>query len=175
MGWLGRHPHDANEQLIEFAATGRLVDLDPRLRTSAADRASTILVLVLTSASIGVAVTLLVAAIQTASVPTAIIGLSLFAISLTLLLPTIRLVRLHSPDRGVSVTPGAVLPPELLQAGNWIYRTGAWIRVEQVGRDGNGALSALLSSGEVIDLNAPLTVAGEGFRPSDDPVASLRR
>ena len=71
--------------------------------------------------------------------------------------------------------PGAVLPPELLRSGNWVYRSGAWARIEQVGRDGNGTLTALLSSGEVIDLTTPLTVAGDEFRPTADPVATLRR
>lgn len=175
VGWLERRPHDANEQVIEFAATGRLVEIDPEVKVKAADRSSTILVLVLTSATLGVGTTMLVVAAQSSSMLATIVGFSLIATSLALLLPTLRLVQLHSPTQGVSPKPGAVLPPELLRSGNWVYRSGAWARIEQVGRDGNGSLTALLSSGEVIDLTTPLTVAGDQFRPTADPVASLRR
>lgn len=175
MNPIDGRPRDANEQLIEYARTGRLVDLDARVGTSSSDLASTILVLVLTSASLGVGVTLLVAAARNDSVAAAAAGFSLVVVSLAMLLPTIRLIRVQSPSIGITVKPGAVLPPELLRSGNWIHRSGAWARVEQVGRDGNGTLTALLSSGEVIDLTTPLTVAGADFRPASDPVASLRR
>ena len=173
--WSEGRPQDANEQLIEFAATGRLVEIDPRARVNAADKSSTVLVLVLTSAALGVGITMLVIAAQSSSVLATIVGFSLVAMSLALLLPTLRLVQLHTPTVGVAPKPGAVLPPELLRAGNWVYRSGAWARIEQVGRDGNGAMTALLSSGEVIDLTTPLTVAGDAFRPTSDPVAALRR
>ena len=175
VSWLDRRPYDANEQLIEFAATGRLVEIDPRTKVSKADRSSTVLVLVLTSATLGVGITMLVIAAQASSLLATIVGFSLVAMSLALLLPTLRLVQMHSPTHGAAPKPGAVLPPELLRSGNWVYRSGAWARIEQVGRDGNGALTALLSSGEVIDLTTPLTVAGNEFRPTADPVAALRR
>ena len=173
--WSEGRPLDANEQVIEFAATGRLVEIDPSARVNAAEKSSTVLVLVLTSAALGVGVTMLVIAAQSSSILATIVGFSLVAMSLALLLPTLRLVQLHSPTVGVAPKPGAVLPPELLRTGNWVYRSGAWARIEQVGRDGNGSMTALLSSGEVIDLTTPLTVAGDAFRPTSDPVAALRR
>lgn len=174
MGWTDRRPRDANEQILEFASSGRLVDLDPRVAVHAADKGSTVFAMVLTAAAVGIGATLLVIAVITESFLATIVGLSIITISLAILLPAIRLVRLHTPTAGVAVKPGAVLPPELVRAGNWIYRSGAWNLVEQVGRDGTGSLTALLSSGEVIDLTAPVTIAGGAFRPTTDPVASLR-
>ena len=73
-----------------------------------------------------------------------------------------------------SVRPAAVLPPELIRTGNWIHRNGAWLRVEQIGRDGSGRVQALVSSGELLELSTPVTIAGDEFRSSKDPVAALR-
>ena len=168
MDWMERRPRDANEQMLEFAESGRLVDLDPRKAVHASDKASTVFAMVLAAATTGVGATLLVIATATESLTAAI------AISLSLLLPSIRLVRLHTPSTAVTVKPGAVLPPELVREGNWIYRAGVWNRVEQIGRGGSGATTVLLSSGEIIDLTSPVTIAGGAFRPSYDPVASLR-
>ena len=174
MDWMERRPRDANEQMLEFAESGRLVDLDPRKAVHASDKASTVFAMVLAAATTGVGATLLVIATATESLTAAIAGFSVIAISLSLLLPSIRLVRLHTPSTAVTVKPGAVLPPELVREGNWIYRAGVWNRVEQIGRDGSGATTVLLSSGEIIDLTSPVTIAGGAFRPSYDPVASLR-
>lgn len=174
MGWMERRPRDANEQMLEFAESGRLVELDPREAIHASDKASTVFAMVLAAAATGVGATLLVIAAASESLAAAIVGFSVIAVSLSLLLPSIRLVRLHTPSTAVAVKPGAVLPPELVREGNWIYRSGAWNRVEQIGRDGSGITTALLSSGEVIDLTSPVTIAGGEFRPSVDPVASLR-
>ncbi|MEM9202339.1 MAG: hypothetical protein AAGC53_11785 [Actinomycetota bacterium] len=174
MGWMERRPRDVNEQVLEFAKTGRLVDLDPREAVHAADKASTVFAMVLSSAATGVGATLLVIAAVTESLMAALVGFSVIAVSLALLLPSIRLVRLHTPSTAVTMKPGAVLPPELVREGNWIYRAGAWNRVEQIGRDGTGITSALLSSGEVIDLTSPVTIAGGEFRPGVDPVGALR-
>ncbi|MEO0494246.1 MAG: hypothetical protein AAF081_12605 [Actinomycetota bacterium] len=174
MGWIDRRPRDANEQMLEFASSGRLVDLDPGAAVHATDKSSTVFAMVLTAAAVGVGATLLVIAAVTESLIAAIIAFSVITVSLALLLPSIRLVRLHTSSRAAMVKPGAVLPPELVREGNWIYRGGAWNRVEQIGRGGEGDLTALLSSGEVIDLTAPVTIAGGDFRPVVDPVASLR-
>lgn len=174
MSWMERRPSDANEQMLEFAESGRLVELDPREAVHAADKASTVFAMVLAAAATGVGTTLLVIAAASRSLTAAIVGFSVITISLSLLLPSIRLVRLHTPSTAVAVKPGAVLPPELVREGNWIYRGGAWNRVDQVGRDGSGVMTALLSGGEVIELTSPVTIAGGDFRPSIDPVASLR-
>lgn len=174
MGWIDRRPQDANEQILEFASSGRLIDLDPRTAVHAADKSSTVFAMVLAAAAVGVGATLLVIAAVTESMLAALVGLSVITVSLALLLPAVRLVRMHTSSRAATVKPGAVLPPELVRQGNWIYRGGAWNRVEQIGRGGEGDLTALLSSGEVIDLTAPVTIAGGDFRPVSDPVASLR-
>lgn len=174
MGWMDRRPRDVNEQLLEFAASGRLVELDSRAAVHATDKASTVFAMVLAAAALGVGVSLLVIAAVSESLAAAMGGLSVVVVSLSLLLPSIRLVRLHTPNTAVTVKPGAVLPPELVREGNWIYRAGAWTRIEQIGNNGTGTLTALLSSDEVIELNAPVTIAGGEFRPATDPVASLR-
>ena len=64
--------------------------------------------------------------------------------------------------------------PELVRVGNWIHRDGAWLRVEQIGRDGALQVQALLSSGDLVVLSTPVTIAGDDFRPAKDPVGSLR-
>lgn len=174
MGWIDRRPRDANEQILEFASSGRLIDLDPRTAVHAADKGSTVFAMVLAAAAVGVGATLVMIAAVTESLLAAFVGLSVITVSLALLLPAVRLVRMHTSSRAAMVKPGAVLPPELVRQGNWIYRGGAWNRVEQIGRGGEGDLTALLSSGEVIDLTAPVTIAGGDFRPVSDPVATLR-
>lgn len=174
MTWMERRPRDANEQMLEFAESGRLVELDPRHAVHAADKSSTVFAMLLSAAAGGVGATLVVIAAASESLWAAVVGCSVITVSLSLLLPSIRLVRLHTPSTAVAVKPGAVLPPELVREGNWIYRGGAWNRVAQIGRDGSGVTTALLSSGEVIDLTSPVTIAGGSFRPSIDPVASLR-
>ncbi len=175
MAWIEERPQDATEQLLEYATTGRLIDLDQRASVDARDKASTVLVMVLAAATVGIGASLIISAMRSRSLVEAAVGFGLVTVGLSLLLPAVRLVRLHAASAGVEVRPGAVLPPELVQAGNWIHRDGAWARVDQVGRDGGGRLTALLSTGEVIDLLTPITIAGGTFRPSVDPIASLRR
>ena len=94
--------------------------------------------------------------------------------ALTILVPSVRLLRSTVPAKPVQIRPGAVVQPELVREGNWIHRNGAWVRIESVGRDGASRLQALLSSGEVVELATPQTIAGDDFRPVVDPVASLR-
>ena len=94
--------------------------------------------------------------------------------SLAILVPSIRLLRQAPETPPVRVRPAAVLPPELVRVGNWIHRDGAWLRVEEIGRDGGGRIQALLSSGDLVVLGTPVTIAGDDFRPVSDPIASLR-
>jgi len=175
MAWIEERPEDATEQLLEYASTGRLIDLDQRAIVDARDKSATVLVMILAATTVGVGVTLMLSATRSRSAVEATVGFGFIAVGLSLLLPAVRLVRLHTATAGVEIRPGAVLPPELVQPGNWIHRDGAWIRVDEVGRDGTGTLTALLSTGEVIDLLTPITIAGGTFRPVADPVAPLRR
>ena len=175
MGWVEQRPRDATQQLLEFAESGRLVDLDKEAAVDARDKVSTVLVMVFAAIAVGIGASLVISAMRGRTAVEATVGFGLIAVGLSLLLPAVRLVRLHAASAGVEVRPGAVLPPELVRSGNWIHREGAWIRVDEIGRDGAGTLTALLSTGEVIDLVNPVTIAGGTFRPTVDPVASLRR
>ncbi len=175
MSWVEQRPRDATEQLLEFADSGRLADLDRRATVDARDKASTVVVMVFAAITTGIGISLLVSAMRGRSSVEASVGFGLIAVGLSLLLPAVRLIRMHAASAGVEIRPGAVLPPELIRVGNWLHREGAWARVDQIGRDGAGALTALLSTGEVVDLTKPVTIAGGAFRPSNDPVASLRR
>ena len=76
MGWMERRPRDANEQMLEFAESGRLVELDPREAVHASDKASTVFAMVLAAAATGVGATLLVIAAATESLTAAIVGFS---------------------------------------------------------------------------------------------------
>ncbi len=175
MGWVEERPQDATEQLLEYADTGRLIDLDPSARLNTADKSSTVLVTVFTSASVGIGACLLTLAIRSGSGLETLLGFGLTVIGLSLLLPAVRLVRLHTASAGVEISPGAVLPPELVRPGNWIFREGAWVRISDMGRDGAGNLNALLSDGDVVELLTPVTIAGGTFRGPKDPIAGLRR
>ena len=175
MAWIEERPQDATEQLLEYANSGRLVELDQRSIVDARDKTSTVVVMVLAATTVGIGAALVISAMRSRSALEATVGFGLVAIGLSLLLPAVRLVRLHTASAAVEIRPGAVLPPDLVQPGNWIHRDGAWARVDQVGRDGSGMLTALLSTGEVIELLTPITIAGGTFRPTVDQVASLRR
>lgn len=175
MAWIEERPEDATQQLLEYASSGRLIDLDQHAIVDARDKAATVLVMILAATTVGVGATLVISAVRSRSTVEATVGFGLIAVGLSLLLPAVRLVRLHTATAGVEIRPGAVLPPDLVQAGNWIHRDGAWARVDEIGRDGTGTLTALLSTGEVIDLLTPITIAGGTFRPVTDPVAPLRR
>jgi len=94
--------------------------------------------------------------------------------SLAILVPAIRLLRVTPAGKPVKIRPAAVVPPDLVREGNWIHRDGAWLRVQHVGRDGGGRIHALVSSGEVVELSTATTIAGDDFRPTQDPVVSLR-
>ncbi len=175
MSWIHERPHDATEQLLEYAETGRLIALDPRTRIEARDKASIVIVMVFSAITVGAGMSLVISAMRGFSTVEVTVGLGLVALGLSLLLPALRIVHQHTASHGVEIQPGAVLPPQLVRSGNWIYREGAWTRIDQVGHDGAGKLTALLSTGEVIDLLNPITIAGGSFRPTSDPVSSLRR
>lgn len=172
MGWIERRPHDVTTQLVGYAETGRLIE-GPR--TDRDDQRGTIAIVVVAAlilgASAGVATTCTIANGNPTMILIALIaGLGAIAV----LIPAIRLLRITPAGKPVKVRPAAVLPPELVRVGNWIHRDGAWQRVEHIGRDGGGRIHALLSSGDVAELTTPTTIAGDDFRPTHDPVASLR-
>lgn len=178
MNWSERRPRDVNEQLLEYAAHGRLVPLPTteRVRFSRRNPFGLFMVIAaIASAGFGAALAL-VADGPNRSVPllagAAVTGLAL----LTVIVAATGAIHERACQRAaIHLQPGAVLPPDLLHQGNWIHRAGAWVRIEEVGRDGGGQVSALLSTGEVVVLDSPVTIAGGRYRPVTDPLEPLRR
>lgn len=159
-------------QILEYAETGRLVE-GPRQQRD--EQRSAILVVVLAALALGAGIALAVnGAFASERRSTVFIALLCALGALTILVPSVRLLRSTVPSKPVKIRPGAVVQPELVREGNWIHRSGAWVRIESLGRDGAGRLQALLSSGEIVELTTPQTIAGDDFRPVVDPVASLR-
>ena len=170
MGWLDRRPQDATTQLLEYADSGRLIEVAaPKGNGSA-------LALVIGAAiTIGIGAGVVAVGILGDSGQAALLlGVVLLVAGLGVIAPAVRLLRETTTTGGVPIRPGAVLPPDLVRRGNWIFRNGAWLRVQHVGRDGGGRIHALLGSGDVVELRTPVTVAGDHFRPAEDPIESLR-
>lgn len=160
-------------QILEYAESGRLVEPP---RTEHADRRGAIALVVVAALVLGAGLSLAAAgALGSGERTVTLVAIMAAVGSLAVLVPAVRLLRSAPAGRPVQVRPAAVLPPELVREGNWIHRHGAWVRVQHVGRDGGGRIHALLSSGEVAELVAPVTIAGDDFRPTHDPMESLRR
>lgn len=173
MGWIERRPHDVTSQILEYARTGRLVE-GPTITRD--DQRSTIALVVVAALALGGGLSLAAAgALGNGTSTVTLVAIMGSVGALAILVPSIRLLRSTPATKPVKVRPAAVLPPDLVRVGNWIHRGGAWVRVEQIGRDGGGRVTALLSSGDVVELTTPCTIAGDDFRPTDDPVAALRR
>jgi hypothetical protein len=176
MNRIQRRPRDVTEQLLEFAENGRLVILPepapiPRHRSR-----TTALVAFAAVVSAGIGVAAMLALTHgTQSTTLVVTGVASAVLGLVLLIVAASAVSERESRRAaVQVKPGAVLPPDLVHVGNWINRGDAWVRIEEIGRDGGGRVSALLSTDEIIFLDMPVTIAGGAFRPVADPVASLR-
>jgi len=172
MGWIERRPQDVTSQILEYAESGRLVEGPRNVRD---DQRGTIALVVVAALVLGGGLSLSAnGALGDGGQTVTLVAIMCVLGALAILVPSIRLLRGSRPAVPVKVRPAAVLPPELVRAGNWIHRDGAWLRVEQVGRDGGGRIQALMSSGELLELATPVTIAGDDFRPVTDPVASLR-
>lgn len=172
MGWIERRPQDVTSQILEYAETGRLVE-GPRHQRD--EQRSTIAVVVLAALALGAGSALAVnGAFGDGTQAVTLVATMCALGAITILVPSVRLLRGTTPTKPVQIRPGAVVQPELVREGNWIHRNGAWVRVESIGRDGSGRLQALVSSREVVELATPQTIAGDDFRPVVDPVASLR-
>jgi hypothetical protein len=172
----GSDPGDASEQLIVFARDGRLVSADADVRPlHRLHLVSLVLGAAFAGTAFGAAVALGWAAdLHSPALGAAVVMLALIGIGL------LTATALSARDRAqratsVQVRPGAVLPPDLLRAGNWIHRAGGWVRIDEVGHEGMGRITALLSTGELITIDSPVTIAGGAFRPVKDPVEALRR
>jgi hypothetical protein len=170
MGWIEKQPQDAAEQFLEYAASGRLIEI--RCANTPAPAVGLILAAVIAigfgSAATAIGLT------EVAGPAATMLGFVLFVGGVALLAQALKVLHGANELRTLHVRSGAVLPPDLVRKGNWIHRGGAWERVDQVGRDGAGRVHALLGSGDLIELRRPVTVAGDEFRPFTDPVKSLR-
>lgn len=172
MGWIERRPRDVTAQILEYAETGRLIE-GPR--DAHDDKRGTIALVVTSALVLGGGLSLAAdGALSHSGSALTLVAIMCTLGSFAILLPSIRMLRTTPPATPVQVRPAAVLPPDLVRSGNWIHRDGAWLRVEQVGRDGGGRIQVLVSSGELLELSTPVTIAGDEFRPSKDPVAALR-
>lgn len=172
---LTARPRDVTEQVLEFAERGRLVAIVDPARHRNPLTPFVALAAVLSAVVGGVFASLAVSADSNAPL---LIACGVLAVAgLPILVAGAGAIhrRAASRDR-LEIRPGAVLPPDLVRVGNWIHRAGAWVRVDEVGRDGGGRVNVLVSTGEVVHLDAPVTIAGGPFRPTvDDEVESLRR
>lgn len=172
MGWIERRPQDVASQIVEYAESGRLVE-GPRAPRD--DQRGTIALVVVAALVLGGGLSLAAnGALGEGGQTVTLVAIMSALGAAAILVPSIRLLRSAPVGKPVVIRPAAVLPPELVRVGNWIHRDGAWQRVEHVGRDGGGRIHALLSSGEVAELTTPVTIAGDDFRPTNDPVESLR-
>jgi len=168
-------PTSVNEQLVEYAELGYVSDIDSK-RSSHSIRVSVSVVLF---ATILVAAGAAIAAVQlngNHSTVREVFGIVLAAIGMSLLVAAVHhLYQMATATDSVKIRPGAVIPPELVRPGNWIHRNGAWARVDEIGPDHTGRISALLSSGEIVYLESSVTIAGDAFRPARDPLDGLSR
>jgi hypothetical protein len=172
MGWIERRPRDVTSQILEYAESGRLVE-GPRANND--DQRSAIGLVVVSALMLGGGLSLAAnGALGDGGQAVTLVAIAWAMGSLAILVLAIRQLRVTPAGMPVKVRPAAVLPPHLVREGNWIHRDGAWLRVQHVGRDGGGRIHALVSSGEVVELAAATTIAGDDFRPTKDPVASLR-
>ncbi|MEQ8841771.1 MAG: hypothetical protein RIB98_12400 [Acidimicrobiales bacterium] len=159
-------------QIVEYAESGRLIE---GTRLEVDDLRGTIALVVTAALLLGGGLSLAATGALGDGNTTVTLAAAMCALgALAILVPSIRLLRSGPVAPPVRVRPAAVLPPELVRVGNWIHRDGAWVRIEQIGKNGTDRVHALLSSGDLVELTTPVTIAGDDFRPTRDPVESLR-
>ncbi len=169
MAMVDQSRFDATSQLIEFAERGRLIT--HRTNPAANSKGlSPVPVVVVASAVTGLGVAVVASGILVGAIAIAVMGAGVVFASLAMLVPALGALRQnHETDHVVDIRPAAVLPPLKLQQGNWIELDDAWVRIDEAGRDHSGSVTALLSTGDIIELCHPVTVAGGPFRPLDEP------
>ncbi len=168
-------PRNVNEQLVDYAEHGYVIDIDSPshsrgIRVSISIVILSTILIAIGTAIVGMPVGMLHSTIRE------ILGSVIAALGLALLVASVHhLYDMAMATTSVKIKPGAVIPPELVKPGNWIHRHGAWARVDEIGHDHTGRISALLSSGDVVYLDSTVTIAGDAFRPSRDPLSDLSR
>lgn len=153
---------DATLQLLEFAEAGRLRTPDDARAEAFAP--ATVMVASSVGLALGAAVTVL-AAVKTEAL-VALMGIGVIAAALTVLIPALNGLRAQRHlAAAVRIERADYRPIDLLQRGNWINHAGTWVRIDQAGTSNAGSRSALLSSGEIINLREPVLVATGRFEP----------
>ena len=180
MGWsdgqYGGPPLDVNEQFVHFARSGELVPLDEqmagRARNSPVSTAALAIIALCGFTGLVVTATALVGGVDESQLT---IGALTLIVAAALSVPAGYLAhsqRMTPP--AVQVSAASILPPELLRAGHWIHCHGAWARIDEIGPLQDETVSALISTGDLIQISKPVAVAGGVFRPSADPTYKLR-
>jgi len=168
-------PRNVNEQLVEYAELGYVSDVD-HTTDSHCIRVSVSVVLL---GTLLIAIGATIAAIQFHgghSTVREVVGAVVAAMGMALLIAAVHhLYQMAMTTTSVKIKPGAVIPPELVRPGNWIHRKGAWARVDEIGHDHTGRISALLSSGDIVYLESSVMIAGDAFRPAHDPLSGISR
>ncbi len=168
-------PRNVNEQLVEYAEHGYVIDIDSPshshgIRISVSVVVLSTILIAFGTAVMGMPVGMLHSTLRE------VVGSVITALGLALLIASVHhLYEMAIATTSVEIKPGAVVPPELVKPGNWIHRHGAWARVDEIGHDHTGRISALLSSGDVVYLDSTVTIAGDVFRPTRDPLSDLSR
>lgn len=167
MALVDHSQFDATSQLLEFAERGRLITRLPS--RSGYNNMSPLPIVVVASAMIGLGMAILGIGLNAGRPVVIAMGGGVTLASLAMLVPALSALRRHDdPEAIVDIRAAAVLPPRRVQPGNWIQQDDAWVRVDEAGHGHNGSVTALLSTGAVIDLSHPVTVAGGPFSPSED-------
>jgi len=167
-------PRNVNEQLVEYAEHGYVIDIDTPSHSHEIRVSAAVVILATAMIALGTA-TVIMPIHDTHSAVRETMGSVIAALGLALLVASVH----HLYGRAIAtpavmIKPGAMIPPEMVRSGNWVHRNGAWARVDQVGPDHTGRISALLSSGDVVYLESSVVIAGDAFRPAHDPVSDLR-
>ncbi len=93
-------------------------------------------------------------------------GLGVVGSALAVLVPTVSARRSRRrPSHMVRVERAELRPVAALKRGHWINHAESWARIDEAGFGSGGRRSALLSSGEIIDLREPMLVATGRFEP----------
>lgn len=167
-----RQRQSAADQFLRFASTGLIA-------TSPPASGRRVVPVYIAAAAGGLATllgaaTIAVALIVDRGLAVIGIGTTLVATGATITLVAAYLGRFErGDDLAIRPTPGAVLPPDLLRAGHWIHHQGAWTRVREVGAANEGIATVLVSSGEILDVDRPITVAGGAFAPAEPRIDLL--
>ncbi len=165
---------DATAQLIEFAERGRLVAPGVE-RGRLVSGLAPLPVIIVASIVIGLGIAVTGSGLISGTAIFAVVGTGVTCASTALLILAINaLGSRHRTDHAVDIQAAAIVLPRQVKSGMWIRHDGAWARVDDTGVAQGGSLTALLSTGDIIDLSHPVTLAGGPFQPLENQGGSSR-